>query len=93
MKIAPILVVAGLTAFSLSACTQAEDTPANVPETPATMTEGQNEATGAIEPSVGSAAEPGAGVPDASQPDVAPNPDGTNPVPPLPRDPETTPPA
>ena len=86
MKTASILVVAGLATLSIAACTKAEDTPANVPETAATMTEGQNETTGAIEPGVGSSPEPGAGIPDASQPDVTPNPDGTNPVPPLPRD-------
>ncbi|WP_269514140.1 hypothetical protein [Brevundimonas subvibrioides] len=93
MKTASILVVAALATLSLSACTRAEDTPANVPETAATMAEGQNEATGAIEPGVGSPPEPGAGVPDASRPDVTPNPDGTNPVPPQPRDPVQAPPA
>ena len=87
MKTASILIVAGLATLSLSACTKAEDKPSNVPETAATMAEGENEATGAIEPGVGSPAEPGAGIPDASQPDVVPNPDGTNPVPPQPRDP------
>lgn len=91
MKTSSMLIVAGLAALSISACTQAEDTPANVPETAATMPEGQNEATGAIEPGVGSPPEPGAGIPDASQPDVLPNPDGTNPVPPQPRDPVETP--
>ncbi|AQR62290.1 hypothetical protein BZG35_12020 [Brevundimonas sp. LM2] len=93
MKTRSVLLIGCAVALSLAACTQANDTAETVPETAATMAEGQNEATGAIEPGVGSPAEPGAGVPDASQPDVTPNPDGTNPVPPQPRDAVTTPPA
>lgn len=87
------LLVAGVASLALAACSQASDTPENVPETAATMAEGQNEATGAIEPSIGAPPEPGGGVPDASRPDVPPNPDGTNPVPPPPGGTVETPPA
>lgn len=77
-------LVLAIVALAIAACGQPSDE--NAPETAATMAEGQNETTMAIEPGIGSPPEPGAGVPDASRPDAPPNPDGTNPVPPLPRE-------
>jgi len=94
MILRTVSIVFGVTAsIAIAGCSSPSDEPASLPDTATTMPEGQNETTGAIEPSVGSAAKPGGGIPDASQPDVTPNPDGTNPVPPQPRDQGSTPPA
>ncbi len=81
MRIA-VTTLALTAVVGLAACSQPEE-PAGTPDTAATAPEGAPPA----EPSVGSAPEPGGGVPGSSEQsnDMA-NPDGTTQDPPLPRE-------
>lgn len=67
MKSVLTLTALACATLTLAACNNAE-TPeqAAAPETAATMPEGQNEATGEIEPSIGDVTTNGGGVPGAS---------------------------
>ncbi|MBB5744532.1 hypothetical protein [Brevundimonas variabilis] len=67
MKSALTLTALACATLTLAACNNAE-TPEQsaAPETPATMPEGQNETTGAIEPSIGDVTTQGGGIPGAS---------------------------
>ncbi len=64
------LVGLASTSLTLAACTPADKV--DKAETPGAV----------VDPNMGGTQPVGGGVPDASQPDVPPNPDGTNPIPP-----------
>ena len=67
MKSVLTLTALACATLTLAACNNAETSEeAAAPETAATMPEGQNEATGAIEPGIGEVTNPGGGIPGAS---------------------------
>jgi hypothetical protein len=67
MKSVLTLTAVACATLTLAACNRAE-TPeqAAAPETSATLPEGQNEATGEIQPSIGNVTTNGGGIPGAS---------------------------